>query len=60
MNWKDAKMPKAAIIPFVGKKFDKDGFPVFEKIVDGEVIQCVDVDALSDFDRRRYFGRRVE
>ena len=32
--------------------------PIIEKIVDGEVVRCTDVDALSAGERERYFDRQ--
>lgn len=49
----------AEIVPFTRRKRGKN-IPTFEKIVDGEVIECVDVDALSPEQRAEFFRENEE
>lgn len=50
----------AEIVPFTRRRGRGKNIPTFEKIVDGEVIECVDVDALSPEQRAEFFRENDE
>ncbi|MGO8016306.1 hypothetical protein AB9E19_15280 [Rhizobium leguminosarum] len=47
----------AEIIPFTRRTSFGENIGVIEKIVDGEVVECVDVDALSPAQRADFFRK---
>jgi hypothetical protein len=52
----------AEVVPFARRKSHREAIPLIEKVVDGEIIEYIDVDALSPSERRRFFekGRLAE
>jgi hypothetical protein len=34
----------------------QDEFPIIKKVVEGQIVECIDIDALSSIQQTKYFG----